>query len=50
MDSLKKFSHWSHHRVRLSNLTLSHPVAAAVALEQIYRGLSIWKNLPYHND
>lgn len=34
----------------LSALTLNHHVAAAVALEQIYRGLAIRQNLPYHND
>jgi 23S rRNA (pseudouridine1915-N3)-methyltransferase len=36
--------------LRLSNLTFNHHLARIVALEQIYRGLSIWKNLPYHNE
>ena len=34
----------------LSSLTFNHHVAKVVALEQIYRGLAIWRNLPYHND
>lgn len=29
-------------------MTLPHELAAVVALEQIYRGWSILKNLPYH--
>lgn len=33
-----------------SHLTFSHPLAQAIALEQLYRALTIWKNLPYHND
>ncbi len=34
----------------LSALTFNHHVAKVVVLEQIYRGLAIWRNLPYHND
>lgn len=34
----------------LSPLTMSHHVASAMALEQIYRSLTIIKNLPYHNE
>lgn len=34
----------------LSPLTFNHHVAKVVAMEQIYRGLAIWRNLPYHND
>ena len=37
-------------RLSFSSLTFSHPLAQAVALEQVYRGLTIWKGLPYHND
>lgn len=33
-----------------SKLTLPHPLAQAVALEQTYRAFAIWRNLPYHND
>jgi 23S rRNA (pseudouridine1915-N3)-methyltransferase len=34
----------------LSPLTFNHHVAKVTALEQLYRGLAIWRNLPYHND
>jgi 23S rRNA (pseudouridine1915-N3)-methyltransferase len=34
--------------VSLSNLTMSHKIAKAVLLEQIYRGFSILSNHPYH--
>ena len=37
-------------RVSLSGLTFNHHVASVVVMEQIYRALSIWKGLPYHND
>jgi 23S rRNA (pseudouridine1915-N3)-methyltransferase len=45
-ESIKSraIANWS-----LSRLTLNHHLAQLVSLEQIYRGLSIWKNLPYHN-
>lgn len=33
-----------------SPLTLNHHLAQAVALEQVYRAFTIWKNLPYHNE
>jgi len=33
----------------LSSLTMNHFVAQIVALEQIYRALTIWKNRSYHN-
>lgn len=36
--------------VSMSSMTLSHHVALVVALEQIYRGLTIYRGLPYHND
>jgi 23S rRNA (pseudouridine1915-N3)-methyltransferase len=34
----------------LSPLVLSHVIAQAVVLEQVYRAFTIWKNIPYHND
>lgn len=34
----------------LGPLTMNHQLAAIVCLEQIYRGLTIWKGMPYHND
>ncbi len=36
-------------KLSLSGFVLNHHVAQVVATEQIYRGLSILKNLPYHN-
>jgi 23S rRNA (pseudouridine1915-N3)-methyltransferase len=36
--------------IRLATLTMNHHIARLAALEQIYRGLAIWKNLPYHNE
>lgn len=48
------FSHELKERanelISLSNLTMNHHLARVAALEQIYRGLAIYKNLPYHND
>lgn len=34
--------------VRLSSLTLTHEMARILLLEQVYRGLSILRGLPYH--
>lgn len=36
--------------VSLSPFVLNHHVAQAVVLEQVYRAISIQKNLPYHNE
>jgi 23S rRNA (pseudouridine1915-N3)-methyltransferase len=36
-------------KISFSPMTMNHLVAQVVALEQIYRGLTILKNLPYHN-
>ncbi len=36
--------------LRLSRLTLTHEWARALLCEQIYRGLSILRGLPYHRD
>jgi 23S rRNA (pseudouridine1915-N3)-methyltransferase len=35
--------------ISLSPLTMSHLVAQVVALEQLYRAMTIIKGLPYHN-
>lgn len=46
-EELKKRAQWV---ASLSPLTFNHHVAKIVALEQVYRGLSILKGHPYHND
>ncbi len=46
-EELKKRS---NYQLSLSELTFNHHLAQLVILEQVYRGISIWKNLPYHND
>ncbi len=33
-----------------SSLTLNHWIAQMVLMEQLYRGLTLWKGIPYHND
>lgn len=35
--------------ISFSEMTFNHLIARAVALEQIYRALTIWKRIPYHN-
>jgi len=35
--------------ISLSKMVMNHLVAQTVALEQIYRGLTIIKKIPYHN-
>jgi len=34
--------------ISLGKLTMSHKIAKAVLLEQVYRGFSILNNHPYH--
>lgn len=46
-DRLKKRADW---QFTLAPFTLNHLVAEIVLFEQVYRGLCIWKNTPYHND
>lgn len=45
-EELKRRADWVWS---LSPLVLNHHVAQAVALEQLYRALTIWRNIPYHN-
>ncbi len=37
-------------KISFSKLVFNHLVAQTVALEQIYRGFTLLKNIPYHND
>jgi 23S rRNA (pseudouridine1915-N3)-methyltransferase len=37
-------------RLRLSSMTLTHEMARILLVEQVYRGLSILRGLPYHRD
>lgn len=39
----------ANQKLSLSDLTMNHHVAQIMALEQIYRALTIWKGIPYHN-
>lgn len=44
----RKFVQQCQQSISLSPLTFSHKIAAAVLMEQIYRGLCITHNHPYH--
>ncbi len=44
----EEFLHRSNQVISLGKLTMSHKIAKAVLMEQIYRGLSILNNHPYH--
>ena len=46
-ESLRQRSNGS---VRLSDMTFTHQLIRVIALEQFYRGYSILRGLPYHND
>ncbi len=39
----------AHLKISLSKMIMNHLVAETVVLEQIYRALTIQKNIPYHN-
>lgn len=39
----------AQEKISLSALTMNHPLAFIVTLEQIYRAICISKGLPYHN-
>jgi 23S rRNA (pseudouridine1915-N3)-methyltransferase len=44
----EKFLQKSNAVISLGKITMSHKIAKAVLLEQIYRGFSILTNHPYH--
>ena len=44
----KKVLEMADARISLSKMTLPHRVARLILSEQIYRGLCIAKNIPYH--
>ncbi len=46
-DDLKKRA---DHKITLSPMVMNHFVAQTVLLEQLYRALTIWKGIPYHNE
>lgn len=46
-EEIKKRAQW---KISLSEMTMNHWVAQLMALEQIYRALTIQKNIPYHNE
>ncbi len=37
-------------KIGFSKMVLNHLVAQVVAMEQIYRGFTLLKNIPYHNE
>lgn len=39
----------AHLKISLSSMVMNHLVAETVALEQIYRAMTILKRIPYHN-
>lgn len=40
----------ANYKISLSPMVMNHFVAQIVLMEQIYRALTIWKGIPYHND
>lgn len=46
-EEIKLKAQW---KVSLSEMTMNHWVAQLMALEQIYRALTIQRNIPYHNE
>jgi 23S rRNA (pseudouridine1915-N3)-methyltransferase len=44
----KKFIDKCHHNISFGKITLSHKLVKVVLLEQIFRGLTLNNNHPYH--
>ena len=40
----------SYNKISLSSMTFSHQLVRLLFVEQLYRGLSILKGFPYHNE
>lgn len=40
----------ANERLNLSSMTMNHHLALAFLMEQIYRGFTIIKKIPYHNE
>lgn len=40
----------AHQQLSLSRMTFPHDLVRLLFIEQLYRGLSILQNLPYHHD
>jgi 23S rRNA (pseudouridine1915-N3)-methyltransferase len=46
-EELKSRAHWM---LKMSEMVMNHLIIKAVFLEQLYRGFTIIKGIPYHND
>ena len=46
-DELKARANFT---LSLSSMVFNHHLAQLVICEQVYRALTIWKNIPYHNE
>jgi 23S rRNA (pseudouridine1915-N3)-methyltransferase len=45
-----EFKRKAHLSLRLSDLTLPHALARVILIEQLYRGISVLANHPYHRE
>ena len=45
----EKLYQMATHKVSLSKMTFTHQMVRLIFVEQLYRGLTIIKNIPYHN-
>ena len=47
-ESVAKTVRVTDRTVRLSSMTLTHEMARLLLVEQVYRGLTILRGMPYH--